>query len=470
MTISKYLDEFRRNDEKRENLLNWDAGDLRRDEAASNSVVTTWQISFERIREERPSATDLLSLMSFFNPQGIPESILRNYSRSVAKPVCEDEVDGIFDEDFDILQAYSLISATAETDLCEMHALVQFCTRVWLSNSSDSERWNEKFLALMAREFPVVDFKNWAKFRQLLPHVESLYEMELSGDKSVKEWIQVLNSAARYIETAQGKYSDAERLNRRALEKGVKELGIQHPDTLTSVSYLASVLQCQGKYDEAERLSRRALEGYEKELGVQHPDTLTSVSYLVAVLQYQGKYDEAERLSRWALEGTEKELGVQHPDTLTSVSNLASVLQYQGKYDEAERLSRRALEGSEKELGVQHPDTLTSVSNLAAVLQYQGKYDEAERLSRWALEGREKELGVQHPNTLTSVYFLAFFLHKQKRYEEASGLYQRAYDGLKQRLGSNHPSTIACDNHYICMQQEAEQEQLGQSRILVGNR
>lgn len=60
MTISKYLD----------------AGDLRRDESASNSVVATWQMSFEHIREERPSAANLLLSISVFNPQGIPESVL----------------------------------------------------------------------------------------------------------------------------------------------------------------------------------------------------------------------------------------------------------------------------------------------------------------------------------------------------------------------------------------------------------
>jgi hypothetical protein len=51
MTIAEYLSEFCANDKRRESLLNWDAGDLRRDESASNSVVTTWQISFERIQQ-----------------------------------------------------------------------------------------------------------------------------------------------------------------------------------------------------------------------------------------------------------------------------------------------------------------------------------------------------------------------------------------------------------------------------------
>lgn len=58
-TISNYLEELRKNDRKKENLLNRDAGDLRRDESAFNSVIITWQISFKHISEERASAADL---------------------------------------------------------------------------------------------------------------------------------------------------------------------------------------------------------------------------------------------------------------------------------------------------------------------------------------------------------------------------------------------------------------------------
>ncbi|KAH7124605.1 hypothetical protein EDB81DRAFT_860866 [Dactylonectria macrodidyma] len=68
MSVSAYVDEFRRSHKKKASLLNRDGGDLRRDEGASNSIVTTWQITFEQIRRERPSAANLLSFMSFFNP------------------------------------------------------------------------------------------------------------------------------------------------------------------------------------------------------------------------------------------------------------------------------------------------------------------------------------------------------------------------------------------------------------------
>ena len=273
LTASGYLYEFRRNDKRRESLLNWDSGDLRRDENVSNSVVLAWQMSFERIREQRRSAADLLSLMSFFNPQGIPEWILRSHSRSVAKTGDEDGADIAFDEDLDILQSYSLITSMADSGVCEMHALVQFCTRVWLSTFSDSKRWSREFLRLIAREFPSADFETWAKCQQLLPHVESLYESELFNDESVKERGRVLNGAARYMHTALGKHDEAEQLHRRALEGRQKELGERHPHTLSSVYNLAHLHHQQKRYDAAYELYQRACDGYKRVLGPTHPTT-----------------------------------------------------------------------------------------------------------------------------------------------------------------------------------------------------
>ncbi|KAL6850986.1 hypothetical protein ACO1O0_008112 [Amphichorda felina] len=85
MSVPTYLNEFRRSDKKKESLLHKDYGDLRRDLSTSNSVVTTWQMTFEQIRGERRSATDLLSFMSFFNPQGIPRFALQTYARDDEK-------------------------------------------------------------------------------------------------------------------------------------------------------------------------------------------------------------------------------------------------------------------------------------------------------------------------------------------------------------------------------------------------
>ncbi|KAK8002385.1 pre-mRNA-splicing factor SLU7 [Apiospora arundinis] len=64
-SIRQYLEEFTQSDRKRATLLDYEGGQLRRDREARNSIIITWQISFDHIRQTRPSAADLLSLMSF---------------------------------------------------------------------------------------------------------------------------------------------------------------------------------------------------------------------------------------------------------------------------------------------------------------------------------------------------------------------------------------------------------------------
>ena len=64
-------------------------------------------------------------------------------------------------------------------------------------------------------------------------------------------------------------------MNRQTLARREKVLGPEHPDTLTSMSNLALVLDSQGKYEEAEAMNRQTLARREKVLGPEHPDTLT---------------------------------------------------------------------------------------------------------------------------------------------------------------------------------------------------
>ncbi|KAH7124721.1 TPR domain protein [Dactylonectria macrodidyma] len=436
MSIPAYLNEFRRSDKKKASLLNKDVGDLRRDESASNSIVTTWQITFEQIRHERPSAANMLSFMSFFNPQGIPESVLQAYACEYG----EYGEDG-FDQDVETLRGYSLVAVTADKEILKMHALVQFCTQIWLSSSSNMQQWEREFLKVMSDQYPSGEYKNWTECQRLDPHIDIIVKEEPSNNEDVLRWARLLTNAGWY-RWMKGTYEEAEQMNRRALDAKEKVLSREHPDTLMSVHFLALVLQYQGKYEEAEQMNRRALDACEKVLGGEHPNTLTSVSNLASVLQSQGKYEEAEQMNRRALDAQEKVLGREHPDTLTSVSNLALVLRYQGKYEEAEQMNRRALDACEKVLGGEHPNTLMSVSNLASVLQSQGKYEEAEQMNRGALDAREKVLGGEHPNTLTSVSNLASVLQSQGKYEEAEQMNRRALDACEKVLGREHPDTL----------------------------
>lgn len=80
---------------------------------------------------------------------------------------------------------------------------------------------------------------------------------------------------------------------------------------------MATVLQDQGKYEEAEEVNRRALVEYEA-LGRSTPDTLTCMRNLATVLQDQGKYEQAKEVDRRALAEYEK-LSKVYSDPLLSV-------------------------------------------------------------------------------------------------------------------------------------------------------
>ena len=240
-----------------------------------------------------------------------------------------------------------------------------------------------------------------------------------------------------------GDYARAEILHRRALASREKALGAEHPDTLADVNNLAMLLRDKGDYAKAEPLYRRALEGREKILGVEHPHTLATVSNLANLLRTQGGHVRAEVLFRRALEGREKILGTEHPDTLATVSNLANLLRYKGDNVGAEALYRRALEGREKILGFEHPDTLTTVNNLAVLLADKCDYEGAEVLFRQALKGREKILGPEHPHTLNSVNNLAMLLIDKGDYDGAEAPSRRAVEGNEKIFGPEHPDTLA---------------------------
>jgi hypothetical protein len=176
MPVMKYIVELRAV-ERRVQLLQNAAPDMRRDEQALNSVLATWQISFEHIRSKRPSAACLLSFMSFFNRQGIPEFMIRHYLDDDSDGQDDSLYQGLeaeaidFEDDMAMLHAFSLVGTTQRADEFETHGLVQLATRTWLKSTDTERRWYQTFIRTMAQEFPDGEYSNWPKCQILFPHI-----------------------------------------------------------------------------------------------------------------------------------------------------------------------------------------------------------------------------------------------------------------------------------------------------------
>jgi tetratricopeptide (TPR) repeat protein len=236
-----------------------------------------------------------------------------------------------------------------------------------------------------------------------------------------------------------GKFADAELILAECYQHIKTQLGDDHPDTISSLCNLSSILESQGKYLQAEVLLGQGLASARRLLGDSDPITLTVTSSLADVLSEQQKYADAEPLYRSCLDASMTKLGPKHPDTLTSKNNLAYLFVSCGRYEDAEELLTVCLDERTKQLGADHPDTLSTIHNLAYLYKCQRKYAASEPLYFRALELHRVRLGEDHPSTLSSMCGLASVYECQGKLELADPLFAQATERGKAILGSTHP-------------------------------
>jgi hypothetical protein len=465
-SVVRYLDEYRKSERKRTSLLEFDDGQLRRDWEATNSIIVTWQMSFEYIRQTQPSAAELLSLMSFFDRQGIPEDLLRRRGKqeekddrdkqgrtteaadsdaeeddaSQSSTSAESEED-TFEDDVAVLRNFCFVSDETDGTSFEMHALVQLATRTWLAANGQLEQWKQQFIRNLSAAFPTGVYENWAACGPLFAHAKAAAEQRPKDKQVLVEWAALLYRAAWYAEE-RGNVTEAEQLAVASMKTRRTVLGQEHEDTWWGMSMVADAYALGGEWDKAEKLRKQVMETRKTKLGVDHPDTLTSMANLASTYWNQGRWEDAEELEVEVIETSKTKLGVDHPDTLTSMANLGVTYSMQGKEDKAEPLKVQVMETRKTKLGVDHPSTLTSMANLASTYWNQGRWKDAEELELEVIETSKTKLGVDHPDTLTSMANLASTYRNQGRWKDAEELEVEVMETRKTKLGVDHPDTL----------------------------
>ncbi|KAG4429842.1 hypothetical protein IFR05_014674 [Cadophora sp. M221] len=251
-SVREYFQDFLKNDRKRTSLLDYNGKQLRRDREAKSSILVTWQISFDHILAIRSSAADLLSLMSFFDRQGIPDTLLQNRSQQTKTTLSnsidtdtsysDDDEDGTskssvsdgFEEDVSVLRNYSFISVNTNGTSFEMHGLVQLAMRKWLEAHGQIERWKRQFIKNLDAELPTGEYENWERCQALFPHAQSAAAQKPKEQDSLTDWTSVLYKAAWYA-WRRGKGVEAENLAFTAMQVRKKILGDEHEDTVSLI-------------------------------------------------------------------------------------------------------------------------------------------------------------------------------------------------------------------------------------------
>lgn len=128
---------------------------------------------------------ELLSLISFFDRQGIPDNLIRHQPKAngiSSSELLSDAGDGEttesdlgpdFEDDIATLRNYSFISPSENETFFTMYRLVQLTTRPWLKSHGQIDKWKDRFISILCNEFPTGGHENWERCRPLFPHVKS---------------------------------------------------------------------------------------------------------------------------------------------------------------------------------------------------------------------------------------------------------------------------------------------------------
>ncbi|EGO57041.1 hypothetical protein NEUTE1DRAFT_84701 [Neurospora tetrasperma FGSC 2508] len=485
-TPATYLELFRMSDQERVSLLSEvTVDDPFREPGTSPAVVTTWKITFSRIKETNANAAWLLSLMSFFHNQGIPHWILEK----IYALLFEQDAGRALPKDLSLLCRYSLVTrfqiqdgdrkerhgATFRSQQYQMHALVQACTRAWLEESREKEDVQRHYINSLGVFHPDPCFESWTECGELSPHVESLLNLpgleHLDKDRA-PFLLRMLSCAGNYnIET--GRLDRAMILLTKALHVAEKTFcpghyyifravgdlwklrdlfGKHHSLQIKIKGLLArfvNTLDFVAKYAEKETISRALLHRRFQfpdedwllgKAGMSEGDIWIAISQAMLA---QWKTEELLNVleqRRSQLEMPDADGSFQYPAHVASICSLVK----QGKWEDAEKSCRKLLEYYERTFGSQVPLLLGVRMHIVSCLASQGKHMEAVEELDNIVQLRKKLLGPEHPDTLEAIVKLAHCLNELGRHAQAEELLLDCLTTLEKNHEDKIGSKIYC--------------------------
>lgn len=434
-TFQEYMTLYKKR--RKEFLIEREASGSEHPEA----VATTWNLSFQRIEQKNPLASELLRFYSFLAPDTIPEKLI-----IWGKAHCTTRLQKLADSDkllrdaIKILYSYSLIQRNPTTQMLTVHRLVQFVLIDAMPVEVRNE-WKVCVARILNAAFSEALFQDWGRCGQLLPHVQvCVTEIEDEPILTQLEAANLFDKVGSYLRE-QGQYGEAETLLLLALTIHEQHLEADDLAIATSLSNLAGVYFYQDRYQQTTSLIERALIIRKRRLGEEHPEAAASLKHLALLYLRQERYEQAELLLQQSLSITERYTGYESLDTTNRMENLALLYLGREQYDKAELLLKKAFSINKHLVGTEHPITARTMENLAFIYLKQGRYKRATSLFCRALRIHTNSSGLESPDATYPLYGLAELCRIQKKYEWAEQIHQWVLSIRQQHLGKKHLDT-----------------------------
>ena len=400
------------------------------------SIATTWSINFEFIEQESPASSDLMRVSTFLCPEEIPlelfilgakelgDNIATALEKVSENPLCLDEI-------VEPLSQFSLIRRNLVSRSYDIHRLVQ---AVLKDEMDDATRrlWAERAIRALCQVFPDdPTFTNKGLCERFLPSVISCTELIKQYEFDFDEGATLLNNTGSYLVEA-GRYSEAERLFKQALEIVEKLFESECPKLAGYLSNLGWAIGRQDRFIEAEFMLKRALNVCG---GLSNPSYPVILNNLAEILRDKREFTEAKSYYEQAIAILEKE---GESIYLASALNNLSELYRQEENVSARRLTERALSIKENVLGSDHSGLISVLINLARAFTIERNDSQAEKVLMRAQSICENTFGPDHPSYSIILNNLASIYLERHEYHKAEPLFKKALAIDERTVGHDH--------------------------------
>lgn len=242
------------------------------------------------------------------------------------------------------------------------------------------------------------------------------------------------------LRRARGDSTQAETLLREGLAISLQQSSESQADMLSQL--LTLILLDQGKFDEAESLQRAAVSKQRNLPNNETPEFCAALTLLGSILMERGDLNDAKSN---LLEAESIYRKLYSPSFLAIYDNLrlqAQVSYLAGKYVEANATINQVLDNYRHNSNPKYISFATALTVQGLILNKLGRSDEAERTLREAVKLRLENLPAKHFMSALSRGALGECLTTQKRYDEAERLLLESYSDLKESQGEHTPRTL----------------------------
>lgn len=380
------------------------------------TVLTTWYLSIETVREENSASADVLTFSSVLAPDWIPHFLLAKGAAHLGEPIATALADAATNPTAvpELLAPLGRLSLVERGDTAfRVHRLVQEVVRA----ESDRAAWEVRAVRALNAAFPPPEVEHWPEWQAVVGHVQNLHSEAAPAAWEQTDGGRLLHVvAAHYL--ARGMPDEARRYALHALEVWRTVAPESTYAVVTAKRVLAGALSDLGYREDAENELRWLVQWHRELLGDQHPNTACAMDDLGQCLKDQQRHVEAKSVFEESLASHQLGSKARRVNYACTLSNYAGVLLEIGLLGEAERVQRAAYEILLAEVGEADRNTMTAQMNVGLMLSCQGMFSQAETHYRAVLETAQRNSAQPTTVHVAALDGLARACHAQGKLEE----------------------------------------------------